>query len=211
MPTYGQNLKILFKPVPTTGGWAPPIIKVTITDPNTPLEIVAQTVALELAYMRIHGVLSQMNQNLGDIASSHQLTAKKLSSLEVAIGAWAVSKSMQSALLACEASNQIVSNNFFMAQSPNKPVLPPIDQQIETNFRDSLVLLSSSTLQTRAISFVSDQASSISTWIISTDTYKSVTKWLEDAYKTTLAPVVQSVKAKLRAGLGAIGLGTVSK
>lgn len=98
-----------------------------------------------------------------------------------------------------------------MAQSPNKPVLPPIDQQIETNFRDSLVLLSSSTLQTRAISFVSDQASSISTWIISTDTYKSVTKWLEDAYKTTLAPVVQSVKAKLRAGLGAIGLGTVSK
>ena len=211
MSTFGQNLVVVFAPVPVPSGWAPPVITFQIFDPATPIAIVAAGESVAAAYMLWHGALSQINQNLGDVADSHRITSKKLSDLEIAIGAWSVAKSMQTALIACQASNQMLTNNWFMEQSPNKPVLPTPDAQLKENMLNALTLTSGTSILSNTVSFVSDQGVAIGTWVAKTETYKSVASWIEDTYKTTLAPIVDTARNKLRTGLGAIGLATPSK
>lgn len=211
MPTYGQNMKVLFQPVPTQSGWQPSVIRFTYDDPVTPATIILQTGALEVSFLEIHGVLSQINQNIGDTASAHRLAAKQLSAMSIACASWAVAMSMKSVIMATQISSQVEANNFYMAQSPNKPELPSINMQIETGMVNSQILLTASAGQTYLVSFVTDQVVAVKNWIISTETYKTVTNWLKDTYNTTVGPIVDSAKNKLRAALGAVGLGTVTK
>jgi len=211
MATLGQRLIVNFAPVPVPSGWAPPVIVFKIFDPITPVTIVADGIQQAASYMQWHGALVQVEKNLGTIADAGRITAKKLSNVEIAISAWSVALSMQTALIACQASSQILANNFAMEQSPNKPVLPTPDEQLKENMKNALTLTAGSSILSNTVSFVSDQAAAISIWITKTETYKSVTSWLEDAYKTNLAPITDSARNKLRAGLGAIGLGTPTK
>ena len=211
MPTYGQNLKVFFAPVPVPSGWAPPVITFNLSDDATPAALAAHGVKVAYLFEKLRGTLNQVNLQLGDVATAGQLSSKKLRNIEIAIGAWSVALSMQTTLMACQASNQMLTNNWFMEQSPNKPVMPTPDEQLKENMLNAFTLTAGTSILSNTVSFVSDQAVAIGTWVTKTETYKSIAKWLEDAYNTSLAPIIASAKAKLSAGLGAVGLGTPAK
>ena len=153
----------------------------------------------------IHGALCQLDGDLGDIASQVRAISKSLSRIEIAIGSICLAKQQQTVLIAAKVSNQIRTNNFMMAASPDKPVMPTVKEQTLTSVKEASILQGAAAAQGAVIGFVSGGLGSVIHWITETEVYKSVVKWIKDHVEAVLSSITSSVKSIMRGTSAAVG------
>lgn len=183
----------------------------------------AQTLALTApvkgALPMIHGVLSQINQNTGDIADSAELIAKSISDMQIALGSISVATSNQAILQATAAASQIEKNNFDMQVTKdglirtNQPLpeLPSINKQLEVGMVNASTLQAAAWAQGAVTNLVTEQGKALGSWIASTEVYTTVEgqikKWRDQIFGPPKPP---TPRASRRAAAGAAGTPTPS-
>jgi len=228
---YGQITNITASPQPGTsnlpygiyvgGTWLPPFVPVdiTITDTYGPA-VIAQTAALIKALTLLQtaissptglpalpgslvACLSGINSSLTRIADSKAVLAKSLSDLNISIGTLTVANNQARVILNQQTANAIQNSNFYMANSPDKPTMPPVQDQLKKAIVDSSTLQSVATASNMFNSFVSSSVSKTQTWITGTDTYQTAVTWVKSAVATitgSFTASAQSILTKIKGG-----------
>lgn len=149
------------------------------------------------------GTLSAVNDSLLRMADKKEAMAKFLSDISIATGSVACSKSTYVAAKSIMATNQIQTNNFYQAAAPDKPIMPPLNDQIKTSITNGALLESISRTSSAVISFVSSSVATITTWITGSQIYQTVAKYITDSIDTLTKPItasVRSILAKIKGG-----------
>jgi len=166
---------------------------ITITD-DAAAAIALQTTALAGELVFIYAALSQINNSLQTLKDNSKITAKATSDLQIAIASVATATSSATVIKAAEASSNIKKNNFDMAVTKaaliktgqTVPPEPPMIDQIKETITDSMTMNSIAVSEGAVTNFVTTQAASISTWILQTETYRSITAYVTKAKDTLL-------------------------
>ena len=166
---------------------------VTLTD-DAAAAIVLQTTQQLVWNTKIFTALAQINNSLQTLKDNSKITAKATSDLQIAIASVATATSSATVIKAAEASSNIKKNNFDMAVTKaaliktgqTVPPEPPMIDQIKETITDSMTMNSIAVSEGAVTNFVTTQAASISTWILQTETYRSITAYVTKAKDTLL-------------------------
>lgn len=152
--------------------------------------------------------LASINKTLSKIADNKKALADTLINLNVAVNAMVVAKNNETANLKVTAINAIKSNNFYMAASTEQPVMPPLEDQIKEALKDAASFATGST----ALGFINNTINSmtfqISTYIIGTETYKTIAAKFEEFKQSILSvfpPSLASIKESVETTAGVKG------
>jgi hypothetical protein len=221
---YGQNQVFVASPQPGTSnqpfpvGKLPPFVPVTATVTNDyAAKIEAEALVLSaliaslmgqlgagVTPLTIAGVLSGVNDSLANMADRKKEMVKILGDINISTGGVATAKSAHTAVTSIKVANQIATNNFYQAATPDKPVMKTLDEQLETSIKNGISMEALSKASGAVLGFVNDSVATVGTWITGSETYRSVVKWISDSVDTIGAQIsssASSILAKIKGGL----------
>jgi len=180
----------------------------TITD-DAATAIALQTTAITAELVFIFGALSQINNSLQTLKDNSKITAKATSDLQIAIASVATATSSATVIKAAEASSNIKKNNFDMAVTKASliktgqtvPTEPEMSVQLKETITDSITMNSLAVSEGAVTNFVTTQAASISTWIVETEVYRSITAYVTKAKDTLLAALFPPTPAAVQSNV----------
>jgi hypothetical protein len=137
--------------------------------------------------------LSQINTTLAKMNDSKSAMSKSLSDLSSAIGTLSVSKSHLVSTLETATANQILANNFAMAASGEKPEMPPIKEQLKEAVSIQLDFSSTARTMSTINGYIDSGMATVTTWISNTETYRSMTSFVNNIKDSVLAKLPPSI------------------
>jgi hypothetical protein len=185
----------------------------TVTD-DAAAAIVLQTTQQAVFNVKFFTALAQINNTLQTLKDNSKITAKATSDLQIAIASVATATSSATVIKAAEASSNIKKNNFDMAVTKaaliktgqEVPPEPAMSVQLKETITDSMTMNGIAVAEGAVTNFVTTQAASISTWILQTEVYRSITAYVTKAKDTLLlalfppTPAAVESAAKVLAG-----------
>ena len=143
--------------------------------------------------------LAAIAKTLSRVADNKKALADMLINLNIAVAAMVVAKNNENVNLKVTTVNAVKSNNFYMAASTVQPVMPPLEDQIKEALKDAAAFATGTTL----LGFINTTMNSIifgiTTYVVGTEIYKTVTAKFEEFKQSVLsvfAPSIQSLKEK---------------
>lgn len=214
---YGQRQVFVASPQPGTSnqpypvGKLPPFVPVTVTvTDNYAAAVAANVKVVESAILLLSttlgnskaplslvATLSAVNESLARMADRKEEMARTLGKLSTSTGGVATAKSTHVAITSMVAANQIATNNFYQAAMPDKPVMKPLNEQIETSIKNGISMESLSKASGAVIGFVNDSIATVGTWITGSKAYQTVDKWISDSIDGIGAQITSSAKSIL--------------
>jgi hypothetical protein len=102
-------------------------------------------------------------------------------------------------------SNQVQTNNFFMAANKDNPVMKPSTIQLKDAMIKGAELKSALFAASASQDFLFSGISKISNWIKDTGPYKTAVKWLENAVDSIVSLLPPSVRSVFTSSSAAAG------
>jgi hypothetical protein len=198
---------------PFAAGPIPPFVPVAIncTDENAAAmiektaELETELIVLQAFLFLFDSDLLAMVKETGTIADQLQVLSKTLSATPIALYGKASAQSHSNTLLATSASNQVQTNNYFLAANKDKPVMPPTTTQLKDVMIQGSALKSALFVASATQDYLTTGISAISNWIKGTGPYKTAVKWLEDAVDSIVNLVPPSVRSVFTSTSAAAG------
>jgi hypothetical protein len=166
----------------------------TITSDHATL-ILNQAAIVSALLKNIHASLNEINKNIIEIDKFEKDLPKLISNLEPVLAAWANSISISSIPIAALASNEIRTNNFITAVKGETPDLPTLQEQFSETLTDAVTFTSSTGIATVVQEQTTKTANTVVSWIGSTDTYKTIGKWIGNLKDTILSAILPDTPA----------------
>lgn len=216
-----NGLKQLFIASPQPGttnlpypiGPVPAFIPVnfTCTDTNAAAfleqtaELETELILLKTSLFFIDSDLFAIVKQTGRIADQLQVLSNTLSATVIALYGKASTQCQSNSLLAMKVSNQVQTNNFFLAANKDKPVMKPSTTQLKDVMVQGAELKSALFAASASQDFLFSGISKISNWIKDTGPYKTAVKWLENAVDRIVSLLPPSIRSIFTSSSAAAG------
>lgn len=186
-------------------------VQITCTDTNAAAfvsetaALVAQLAELQIELIFVDADLFAIVGETGRMADQAQAMSTALSATVIAVSSQAAAQSRANVLQAMQISNQMQTNNFFMAASNETPVMDPVPIQLKNSIIEGAEVRSALKITAATQDYISTSMSTVSNWIKDTALYKTAAKWLEDASNSILQLLPSSVKSLFTSSSAAAG------
>jgi hypothetical protein len=216
MSTLGGTYVSIATPQPGTSnqpypvGKLPPFVPVVTTiDSDHAAIILKQSLLVDAVLMKIHACLVEVNKSLRETKNFQTSIPPAVDALSPSIFSITAGKTVQTAIIAASAANQIKTNNFkveIKKQAGDNPEMPTSVIQIKDSVVDSIEMTSASRVATAISNYGNSVTSSIANAITGTETYKTVVDYLKKAKDQLLSlifpPTPTDVKSSVQAVTG---------
>ena len=167
--------------------------------------LVAQLAELQIELVFIDADLFAIVAQTGRMADQAQAMSTALSATKIAVLSQAAAQSRANVITAMQVSNQVQTNNYFVAASKETPVMPPVAAQIKDTIVAGGQMRSALAITSATQGYISTGMSTVSNWIKDTGPYKTAVKWLEDASDSILKLLPTSVQSLFTSSSAATG------
>lgn len=216
MSTLGGTYVSIATPQPGTSnqpypvGKLPPFVPVVTTiESDHAAIILKQSLLVDAVLVKIHACLVEVNKSLRETKNFQTSIPPAVDSLTPAILSITAGKTVQTAIKAADAANQIKTNNFKVAikkQAGDNPEMPTTDIQLTDGVVDAIQMTSATRIATAISNYGNSVTSSIANAITGTETYKTVVNYLKKAKDQLLGlifpPTPTDVKSSVQAAAG---------
>ena len=216
MSTLGGTYVSIATPQPGTSnqpypvGKLPPFVPVVTTiESDHAAIILKQSLLVDAVLVKIHACLVEVNKSLRETKNFQTSIPPAVDSLTPAILSITAGKTVQTAIKAADAANQIKTNNFKVAikkQAGDNPEMPTTDIQLTDSVVDAIQMTSATRIATAISNYGNSVTSSIANAITGTETYKTVVNYLKKAKDQLLGlifpPTPTDVKSSVQAAAG---------
>ena len=216
MSTLGGTYVSIATPQPGTSnqpypvGKLPPFVPVVTTiESDHAAIILKQSLLVDAVLIKIHACLVEVNKSLRETKNFQTSIPPAVDSLTPAILSITAGKTVQTAIKAADAANQIKTNNFKVAikkQAGDNPEMPTTDIQLTDGVVDAIQMTSATRIATAISNYGNSVTSSIANAITGTETYKTVVNYLKKAKDQLLGlifpPTPTDVKSSAQAAAG---------
>ena len=191
-------------------GKLPPFVPVVTTiESDHAAIILKQSLLVDAVLVKIHACLVEVNKSLRETKNFQTSIPPAVDSLTPAILSITAGKTVQTAIKAADAANQIKTNNFKVAikkQAGDNPEMPTTDIQLTDGVVDAIQMTSATRIATAISNYGNSVTSSIANAITGTETYKTVVNYLKKAKDQLLGlifpPTPTDVKSSAQAAAG---------